>query len=375
MKRYVWTMPSLFAAVPRIFGVAAVVVVAACGGTRAGDGVQPADAASSVDAAGSPSVDASSPNDATADVDARAASGIWTEAPKVPDMRDEAAAANVEGHLYYLGGFTARPAGPGTVVSDLVDIYDPVAGTWSAGPPLPVGSPRHHLATAVIGTSLYVLGGFTGPSGQFLGSAQTWVLAAGAWSRLADQPVARGAAAVQVVGTKIFVAGGGPNEGASVADVYAYDPAADAWTTRASLQAARQHVGSCATQGGMIVLGGWVGGSATGILGVAESYDAATDSWSTLARMPTARAGLEAITLNGLCYALGGEGIVAQVYDTTPVNESFDVVSGMWTTQAPMPTKRHGFGVAAIGGFIYAVGGAPEPSDSFTNVMEIFVPQ
>jgi N-acetylneuraminic acid mutarotase len=63
----------------------------------------------------------------------------WRELPPVPGRvgRLAANAAVVRGRLFVFGGYTVDSAG-GEVSLSSVDIYDPVAATWSAGAPIPV---------------------------------------------------------------------------------------------------------------------------------------------------------------------------------------------------------------------------------------------
>ena len=57
---------------------------------------------------------------------------------------------------------------------------------------------------------------------------------------------------------------------------------------------------------------------------------------------------------HGLILVLGGE---LSPDHTFPENEAYDPKTNAWTTLAPMPHGRHGFGGAAIGGDVYFVGG------------------
>jgi non-specific serine/threonine protein kinase len=306
--------------------------------------------------------------------------GTWKTGVATPTPRYEGFTALFNGKIYYLGGMQYDGASPSQSqgISE-VDAFDPATGRWSVEPSLPTGGPLHHLAVAVIGPWLYVLGGFTGtvggnPPGN-TPNPRTYVFDGTTWTRLSDQPLARGAATAQVLGGYIYVAGGGQggaDNAGNYADLWRYDPVADAWKAMSPMHTAREHLASCAIGGKMIVVGGWNGPLKT-VTGATESYDPAMDTWTVLPDMPTPRGGLGAAALNGQCFVMGGEEWPPDAR-TFGANEAFDPVTQDWTLYAPLPTPRHGLGETELGGSIYATGGGPMPGNSFTTAVEVFTP-
>ena len=307
----------------------------------------------------------------------------WHAARSLPGARFEAYAATVGAQIFYLGGITGVPGDQTSArESDRVDVYDPAADAWRSGPSLPAGAARHHLAVAVDGGRVYLLGGFTGiiggadVAGRFLPNGQTWVLEGGvdgAWRRLADQPLVRGAATAQALGGRLLVVGGGSDEKGAFADLLVYDPATDRWTPGPPMPTAREHLASCAIGGRMLVVGGWSGDDRV-TLAATESYDPASGRWSTLAPMPTQRGGLGAAAIGEVCQVVGGERWDRGLPGTFAVVERFDPARGAWSPAPAMPTARHGIGVAAIGGQLYVVGGGPTMGNSYTDVVEVLAP-
>jgi hypothetical protein len=59
---------------------------------------------------------------------------------------------------------------------------------------------------------------------------------------------------------------------------------------------------------------------------------------------------------------------------TFGVHEVWSATGGAWSTQAPMPTPRHGLGLAWVGDMMYAVGGGPSQGNSYTATVEVFTP-
>jgi N-acetylneuraminic acid mutarotase len=282
------------------------------------------------------------------------------------------------GHAYFIGGITGmegdiRTAEP----TRRVDVYDPSTNAWTPGAELPADAPKHHLTVTVWNDAIYVLGGFDGILGRdgapFVPVAEAYVLegaAPGTWRRLAKPPLARGGATAQAIDGRLFVAGGAPNEGEpSYAQLDVYDVAADRWSTRTSMPTPREHVASCAVEGTMIVVGGWRDAE-RGTQRAAEQYDTRTDTWTTLPDLPTGRGGLAAVAIGSTCHVVGGEDWTHPPPGTFGAHEVFDTTTRQWSTESPMPTARHGLGLAWLDGNLYAIGGGPTQGNSYTAIVE-----
>jgi non-specific serine/threonine protein kinase len=282
--------------------------------------------------------------------------------------------------VWLLGGITGVFGDISTAQpSRRVDVYDPTTDSWSSGPDLPVDAPKHHLSVALYAGRIYVLGGFDGilnqqPSEPFRPIAITYVLDGGTWRRIADAPLARGAATAQAIGSKIYVTGGAPTEYVTPYDeLDIYDTTTDTWGKGAPMPTAREHLASCTMGGRFLVMGGWFGTQST-VTHAAEEYDPATDSWTRLPDLPTARGGLEAIDLDGTCRVIGGEDWALPPPGTFATQEGFDPVAGTWRTYAPMRLARHGFGLARQNGELFALGGGPSQGNSYSDDAEMYAP-
>jgi N-acetylneuraminic acid mutarotase len=258
---------------------------------------------------------------------------------------------------------------------DRVDAYDPGNDSWSPAPPLPPLAPRHHLALAVLNDVVYVVGGFVGIIGTaqpFRPVATTWAFDGIAWTRLADAPQARGAATAQTIDGKIYVAGGGNAEPSALHLFTVYDPARDSWTTLSPMPTAREHVASCVLGGQLVAIGGWRDDKT--VVAAVEAYDPLSGSWRSLAPLRTARGGLGAAVVGGTCFAVGGEEWVGPEPGTFADVQGLSSLDGSWTDFAPLPRARHGLGVAALAGVLYAIGGGPSRANSYTIEVDGFTP-
>lgn len=75
--------------------------------------------------------------------------------------------------------------------------------------------------------------------------------------------------------------------------------------------------------------------------------------WTSMAPMPTARGGFGVAEVNGKIYAIGG------LDGNAPLNvvEEYNPTTNSWSTKTPMPTARSGFAIAVYKNKIYVIGG------------------
>jgi N-acetylneuraminic acid mutarotase len=80
----------------------------------------------------------------------------------------------------------------------------------------------------------------------------------------------------------------------------------------------------------------------------------AESSWTTLAPMPTPRGGFGLAVVDGKIYAIGGLNGNNLPISTT---EEYNPQTDGWTGKMPMPTPRNGFAIAVYENKIYVIGG------------------
>ena len=298
--------------------------------------------------------------------------GAWHIAAPAAMKRTEVAAATVGGKIYLVGGFE-EPSISNVVnlsITPVVEEYDASTDKWSSKAPMPVG--LHHVGVGVVGGRLYVIGGYKQSGLSVWGPVATLYAydpAANAWTELAAMPTARGALSVSVHEGKLYAIGGFDGKGNSAA-VEVYDPAKNVWSTRASLPTPRDHLATATAAGKVYAIGGRVKGDYHRNLSVTEVYDPGSDKWTKGPDLPTARSGITAAEIGGRVYVFGGEGANGTFHE----NEAYDPAGEAWQVMAPMPTARHGLGSGVIDGHIHVISGGPTPGGSFSNLNEVFSP-
>src|SRR5262249_98680 len=162
-----------------------------------------------------------------------------------------------------------------------------------------------------------------------------------------------GSVALAAVDGKVHLFGGRKNENDVVADHDVYDPATDAWSNAAPLPKGRDHMAAVTVNGKIHVVGGRFGGNADSP-GLYAIYGPKTERWRGGPWVATPRGGGAGTLFGNMIVFLGGE----DDHRTYDENEAYDLASGQWRTLAPMPTGRHGFGLAAVGDSLYVIAGA-----------------
>jgi N-acetylneuraminic acid mutarotase len=290
----------------------------------------------------------------------QSSTGIWMEGEAMPNARTEVTAANLDGQVYVIGGFTSDGK-----ITDIVEMYNSTDNTWTQNiKSLPL--PLHHASADIYGGQIYVIGGYTGdwiPSNNlFVYDPDT-----NNWTLGTPMPTPRGSPNTNFVNGILYVIGGDSYDHSHVV-VEGYDPDTNEWMTLSSMPTARHHAASAVVDGNIYVMGGRLSSTLVNV-DLIEKYNPVLDQWITdLEPMPSKRSGIGAAAVNGLIYVLGGE----QNQGTFDNNERYDPASDTWSKELPMPTARHGLGVASYDDKIFAIGGGPHTGLTVSDQNEIY---
>ena len=251
----------------------------------------------------------------------------WTQNKPVPFFADHmTAAAAASGKIYVFGGSGAMRQEDPSGTLDTAWEYDPAADAWKSIAKLT--SKRTAAAAAEVGGKIYLIGGstdITGPNGANLnaglvvGTNESYDPATNRWESHRVMPTPRNHPAIGVIGGKIYVIGGrlaANNIGGFTASntdvVEEYTPATDSWRAMTKMPTPRSGEGWATMNGRIYVAGGEHRDyHIEGVLRDVEAFDPATNDWDRLPPMPTARHGVNVAAFNNKLYVVGGHLVFA----------------------------------------------------------------
>lgn len=297
--------------------------------------------------------------------------GTWSTVAPMPTARAELAAVSVGGKIYAIGGMVGGSA------SNVVEVYDPAANSWTTRAPL--GTPRYGLA-AVVGSDdrIYAIGGnytsVSNPGASIV--AEVYDPTANTWTALPSLPVGRSELAAAAVGDKIYAIGGYDGTTAHfLGSVAVWQVGGSSWTTLADPMTTSRsdHAVTAMPDGRIYALGGLHDFSSDELAAV-EYTQPGTPGWNTLAPMPTARKNLAAVPIGALLYAISGNRYLIANQSYTRVVEVYDTATPGWSQVTSIPSGRYGHAAVALGGKIYVLGGRREAEGATTAAVDVFTP-
>ncbi len=173
----------------------------------------------------------------------------WTDGATMPVPRGGAGVAVVGDLIHVVGGL-----GPTSPTNQHLE-YDPVADRWFSGEPMPTA--RDGLAVTSLNGKLYAIGG-NEPSGTFarpLTAVEVFEPVAGTWTSAASLPVARDGLEAVTYNGQLYVFGGSTS-GSVATRSLRYDPDLDTWHEIEDMPDSRTYVGAAVVDSDIFVLGG-----------------------------------------------------------------------------------------------------------------------
>ncbi len=150
----------------------------------------------------------------------------WRPGPSMSTRRDNPGAAVVEGKLYVFGGRTREADGVNSLGElESIEIFDPVAGAWHPGAPMPTG--RRRMVVGVDGDRIRVVGGEQPPDGSAFAANEEYDTTTDTWRTLAPLPTPRHGAVGGTTDGVTWVVAGSPGRGIFAIDAvesFSLDP-------------------------------------------------------------------------------------------------------------------------------------------------------
>lgn len=188
------------------------------------------------------------------------------------------------------------------------------------------------------------------------------------WDVISQLPTHREGFSTAVVNGKIYLIGGTPFEnrngpfGMSLVEVY--DPQTNRWYRVSDMPTPRSNAKAAVVDEKIYVLSGNDGIDRRIVnnepLKVVEVYDPKTDTWMRKQDMPTVRGQFGISAVAGRIYAIGGSNFLENPWRFRFV-ESYDPETDTWVKRPKMPTIRDRVQTGVVNGDIYVIGGAGWP--------------
>lgn len=176
------------------------------------------------------------------------ATRTWTPIADLPEGRENASAAFLNGKLYVTGGWN-----PNVRATKTTFVYDEPTNSWSQVADAPTAAAA--AGRAVLDGKLYLVGGCTNACDS--NEVRRYDPVADRWEVLAPYPESSGAGQLACGALDgVLQCVGGINRGAVLKSSYAYDPAANQWTRKADLPIDLWGMAYTASYGRLLVAGG-----------------------------------------------------------------------------------------------------------------------
>ena len=165
-----------------------------------------------------------------------ALNNTWSDMPAMPQVHSSGGAVFINNELHYFGG--VEQDHDIDVKRHIVLNLNNLAAGWQSAPDIPVA--LDHFSTALVNGKIYAFGGEFGHDKQHLQHADVQIYdpVAKSWSTGANMPTPKShneAATFVTPDGKVIVAGGQTANFTETDEVVKYDPVADSWTRIGSL--------------------------------------------------------------------------------------------------------------------------------------------
>jgi N-acetylneuraminic acid mutarotase len=258
-----------------------------------------------------------------------------------------------------------------TDVATINQLYPVTSAPWVTRGSMP--TPRKQLAAGVVNGLLFAVGGMNGV-GAVLTTVQAYNASTNAWTTKASLPAARwrtnGAATINNL---MYVAGGidGTTPG-HTKTLYAYNAGSNTWSVKASMPVVGGCGGSGAIAGVLYVLIGCdpTTKPTSGAKGILLRYDPVANTWSTRTSTPGPHQFPAVAVLGGKLYVVGGKNGTGI---PTTVVHVYSPSTNTWSTKTPLPSARYSSTAQVVAGKLYIVGGN-DAVGAFTNTVYVYDP-
>lgn len=236
----------------------------------------------------------------------------WSSAPSLLIPVHHTGLTNHKGVLYLMGGY----GGSGFTPTDDIYVLQPHSTDWNSVGLMPIKRGAHVIES--FGDKIYVFGGVT--SLGVTNTAMSYDPVTKVWETLSPMPTRREHLASTVLDSLIYLVGGRDFSGpGNVPSLEAYSPETDRWYILKNMPTARGGLAAATMNGKLYAFGG----ESPGVFSKSEEYDPKTDAWTQVEDMATPRHGMGAVTVGDTIFIIGGAEV--EGFGVSGANEGFTI--------------------------------------------------
>lgn len=282
----------------------------------------------------------------------------WGSGAAGGTARQYGVSVEYNGKIYNWGGANQALA----TLFNTMDIYDIKSNTWSTGT---AGGTAKWGATGIAyNGKIYIFQGCTttgGSCGTVTNVVEIYDIAANSWSTGTAGGTARGIGVVVQANGKVY-SWGGFTGAANLNTLDIYDIAANSWSTGTAGGTARRLLSGVVYKNKIYVYGGFV----AAVSNVLDIYDIQTNSWQAGTAGPTAKRSFSMVAYRDRIY-------VMHAFTTVGVNtvDIYNIERGTWATGLSGGNTNYAAMTTFYGNKAYLWAGSNTGSTALVNTLDI----
>lgn len=256
-----------------------------------------------------------------------------------------AGSVSVNGKIYIIGGVVNPYTNEGRD-TEVIEEYDPKTRTCKEIASR-IPTKRHCFSLVTDNTKLIYAVGGANMNSQYHSSLEVYNVERGEWKALADMPTPRQQTCAALVGDSLYVIGGdnGVKKPLTKYCFEVYVVSQNKWVKKPNLKTPVRNACAVVFQSKIYVIGGHDPNG-----NVVLEYNPKNGQWTRKNNMITPRTDLTAEVLNGKIYAIGG-------HPGIPAIEEYNPLTNTWKKLKNMPAGRCFHSSAVANNRIYIIGG------------------